>query len=160
MWPGCAAVSDDPVERLRRRIAGAAKLPTSAFGRARRTAGAALKVGLGRLTGKSDVEVFEQLAVQLGALKGTAMKAGQILSYLDIGLPEEAQRLLAVLQVSSQPTPFEEIAKVTPPELLATMERQPVATASIGQVHRAVLPDGTPVAVKVRHPGIEQAIAA
>jgi len=153
-------VSDDPIERLRKRIAGAATLPTSALGRARRTARAALKVGLGRLTGKSDVEVFEQLAVHLGELKGVAMKAGQILSYLDTELPEEAKRLLAVLQVSSQPTPFDEIAKAVPPELLATMERQPVATASIGQVHRAVLPDGTPVAVKVRHPGIEQAIAA
>ena len=153
-------MSDDPVERLRERIAGAARLPTSALGRAGRTAGAALKVGLGRLTGKSDVEVFADLAVQLGRLKGTAMKAGQILSYLDTDLPEEAKRLLAVLQVSSQPTPFEEIAKVTPPELLATMEHQPVATASIGQVHRALLPDGTPVAVKVSHPGIEQAIAA
>lgn len=152
--------SDDPIERLRRRIAGASRLPTSALGRASRTAGAALKVGLGRLTGKGDAEVFEQLAVQLGELKGTAMKAGQILSYLDTGLPEEAKRLLAVLQVSSQPTPFDEIAKAVPPALLATMERQPVAAASIGQVHRAVLPDGTRVAVKVRHPGIEQAIAA
>ncbi len=56
--------------------------------------------------------------------------------------------------------PFAEIAKAVPPELLATMDRQPVATASIGQVHRAVLPDGTRVAVKVKHPGIEQAIAA
>ena len=153
-------MSDDPIDRLRERIAGAARLPTSALGRARRTAGAALKVGLGRLTGKADADVFADLAVQLGQLKGTAMKAGQILSYLDTGLPEEAKRLLAVLQVSSQPTPFEEIARAAPPELLATMERQPVATASIGQVHRAVLPDGTPVAVKVKHPGIEQAIAA
>jgi predicted unusual protein kinase regulating ubiquinone biosynthesis (AarF/ABC1/UbiB family) len=153
-------MSDDPIEELRKRIAGAAKLPTSALGRARRTAGAALKLGLARLTGKSDAEVFAQLAVQLGALKGTAMKAGQILSYLDTDLPEEAKRLLAVLQVSSQPTPFEEIAAALPPELLATMERQPVATASIGQVHRAALPDGARVAVKVRHPGIEQAIAA
>jgi predicted unusual protein kinase regulating ubiquinone biosynthesis (AarF/ABC1/UbiB family) len=153
-------VTEDPIERLRKRIAGPAKLPTSAFGRARRTIGAALNMGLGRLTGKSDLEMFEELAVQLGELKGTAMKAGQILSYLDTELPEEAKRLLSVLQVSSQPTPFEEIAKVVPPELLATMERQPVATASIGQVHRARLPDGTPVAVKVRHPGIEQAIAA
>lgn len=153
-------MSDDPIERLRKRIAGAAKLPTSALGRARRTVGAALTMGLGRMTGKSDIELFEQLAVQLGELKGTAMKAGQILSYLDTELPEEAKRLLAVLQVSSQPTPFEEIAKVTPPELLATMERQPVATASIGQVHRAILPDGTQVAVKVKHPGIELAIAA
>jgi predicted unusual protein kinase regulating ubiquinone biosynthesis (AarF/ABC1/UbiB family) len=153
-------VCDDPIERLRERLSAAANLPTSALGRARRTVGAALQVGLGRLTGKSNVDVFEQLAVQLGELKGTAMKAGQILSYLDTGLPEEAKRLLAVLQVSSQPTPFDEIAEAVPPELRATMEREPVATASIGQVHRAVLPDGTRVAVKVKHAGIEQAIAA
>jgi predicted unusual protein kinase regulating ubiquinone biosynthesis (AarF/ABC1/UbiB family) len=44
--------------------------------------------------------------------------------------------------------------------LLAQLERQPVAVASIGQVHRAVLEDGTPVAVKVRHPGIDAAIRA
>jgi len=153
-------VSDDPLERLKKRIAGAAKLPTSALGRARRTAKAALGVGLGRLTGKGDVETFEELAAQLGELKGIAMKAGQILSYLDTELPEEAKRLLAVLQVSSQPTPFDEIAAAVPPALLATLERAPVATASIGQVHRGALPDGTRVAVKVRHPGIEQAIAA
>lgn len=155
-----ASVSDDQVEQLRRRIAGTAKLPTSALGRARRTVGAALQMGFGRLTGKSDADLFERLALQLGELKGTAMKAGQILSYLDTELPEEAKRMLAVLQVSSQPTPFEEISKAVPSELLGTMERQPAATASIGQVHRALLPDGTRVAVKVKHPGIEQAIAA
>ncbi|MBL8949139.1 MAG: hypothetical protein JNK82_00080, partial [Myxococcaceae bacterium] len=83
-----------------------------------------------------------------------------ILSYLDTDLPEEAKRLLAVLQVNSQPTPFEEIERAVPAELLSTLERVPVATASIGQVHRGALPDGTRVAVKVRHPGIEQAIAA
>lgn len=151
---------DDPLARLKRRIGGVAKLPTSAFGRARRGASAAFKVGLGRLTGKGDAAVFEELAVQLGELKGIAMKAGQVLSYLDTDLPEEAKRLLSVLQVSSQPTPFEEIEKAVPPALLPTLEREPVATASVGQVHRATLPDGTRVAVKVRHPGIEEAIAA
>ena len=45
-------------------------------------------------------------------------------------------------------------------DLLGGMDRVPVATASIGQVHRSRLPDGTPVAVKVRFPGIEAAIAA
>jgi len=67
VWPGRGAVSDDPIERLRRRIAGAAKLPTSALGRARRTAAVALKVGLGRLTGKGDAEVFEQARMRLPA---------------------------------------------------------------------------------------------
>lgn len=151
---------DDPLERLKRRIGSAAKLPTTALGRARRGASAALKLGFGRLTGRGDEAIFEQLAVQLGELKGIAMKTGQVLSYLDTDLPEEAKRLLAVLQVNSQPTPFEEIEKAVPPELLPMLERTPVATASIGQVHRATLPDGTPVAVKVRHPGIEEAISA
>lgn len=151
---------DDPLGRLKERIGGVAKLPTSALGRARRGASAAFKLGLGRLRGKGDAAVFEELAVQLGELKGIAMKAGQILSYLDTDLPEEAKRLLAVLQVSSQPTAFEAIEKAVPAALLPTLEREPVATASIGQVHRAALPDGTRVAVKVRHPGIEDAIAA
>lgn len=151
---------DDPLERLKRRIGSAAKLPTTALGRARRGASAALKLGFGRLTGRGDEAIFEQLAVQLGELKGIAMKAGQVLSYLDTDIPEEARRLLSVLQVSSQPTPFEEIEKAVPRELLPTLERQPAATASVGQVHRALLPDGTPVAVKVRHPGIEAAIAS
>jgi predicted unusual protein kinase regulating ubiquinone biosynthesis (AarF/ABC1/UbiB family) len=44
--------------------------------------------------------------------------------------------------------------------LLARLEREPVAAASIGQVHRAVVEEGTPVAVKVRHPGIDTAIRA
>jgi hypothetical protein len=39
--------------------------------------------------------------------------------------------------------------------LLAELVREPIATASVGQVHRARLPDGVDVAVKVRHPGIE-----
>ncbi|MBL8951202.1 MAG: hypothetical protein JNK82_10525, partial [Myxococcaceae bacterium] len=106
----------DPLARLKKRISGAAKLPTSALGRAGRAARAALGVGLGRLRANDDAKTFEELTVQLGELKGIAMKAGQILSYLDTDLPEEAKRLLAVLQVSSQPTPFEEIERaVSPP---------------------------------------------
>jgi len=88
------------------------------------------------------------------------MKVGQILSYLDTPLPEETRRVLAVLQVKSQPTPFEKIEKIIREDfgsragdLLSRMDRVPVSTASIGQVHRA-----GGLAVKVLHPGIEQAI--
>jgi hypothetical protein len=105
--------------------------------------------------------------LSLGELKGIAMKVGQVLSYIDDSLAAETRKLLAMLQTSSQPTAFARIEETLRRDLgpraeplLATMDGKPAAAASIGQVHRARLPDGTPVAVKVRHPGIESAIAA
>jgi len=74
---------------------------------------------------------------------------------------------MALLQVYSQPSPFETVARTiredVPAEadaILATLDPDPAASASIGQVHRARRRDGTPVAVKVRHPGIADAIRA
>lgn len=146
-------------------------LPTSALGRMRRTATAAARAGtshlLGRLRGRpeADAEALRRLVVSLGQLKGVAMKMGQILSYIDASTPPELRQLLAVLQKSSQPTPFAVVEQVLREELgprasrlLQTLERRPVSTASIGQVHRGRLEDGRPVAVKVLHPGIAEAI--
>ena len=103
----------------------------------------------------------------MGELKGVAMKAGQILSYVDGSLSPEARSLFSVLQVMSQPTAFGFIQQIVMEDLgararplLARMETDAVASASIGQVHRSSCEDGTPVAVKVRHPGIEEAIRA
>ena len=103
----------------------------------------------------------------MGELKGIAMKMGQILSYMDTTLPAEARELLSILQAHSQPTPFPTIESILREDfgpranvLLAELVRAPVATASIGQVHRARLPDVGDVAVKIRHPGIEAAIRA
>lgn len=77
------------------------------------------------------------------------MKAGQILSYTDESLPEEARRILATLQTHSAHVPFDRLRSVVLDELgtkgqalLSTMHRKPVAAASIGQVHRARLPSG------------------
>lgn len=151
-----------------------AALPTTALGRLRRTAGAAMRTGAGALVGRLagrggwDPKALDGLVLSLGELKGVAMKLGQILSYIDPSMPEDARKILSVLQARSQPTPFptverllrEELPAARAAELLATIEKTPVATASIGQVHRAALPDGTPVAVKVRHPGIDDAIRA
>jgi predicted unusual protein kinase regulating ubiquinone biosynthesis (AarF/ABC1/UbiB family) len=154
------------------------EVPTSAFGRARRTAAAAIRTGAGVLAGRfrgldvaglaaADPKTIERLVLSLGELKGIAMKVGQILSYIDDTLPEETRQLLSLLQVHSQPTAFSEIETILRADfgpradaLLATLERAPIASASVGQVHRARLADGTDVAVKVRHPGIESAIAA
>jgi predicted unusual protein kinase regulating ubiquinone biosynthesis (AarF/ABC1/UbiB family) len=112
-----------------------------------------------------DWRKLETLVVRLGELKGLPMKMGQIMSTLEVDLPEQARRLLALLQTQSPATPFEQVERVLHEDLgvraealLAGLVREPVAVASIGQVHRATLADGTQVAVKVRHPDIEQAI--
>ena len=171
---------DDDGDRLsglfeRLRGEGGAAVPTSAFGRLRRMAGTALRTaraarkggGPGEGLGAVDLDAIERLVMSLGELKGVAMKMGQILSYIDADMPPETQRLMGLLQVYSQPTPFETIAATiredVPAEadvILASLDREPVASASIGQVHRARRPDGTAVAVKVRHPGIDDAIRA
>jgi predicted unusual protein kinase regulating ubiquinone biosynthesis (AarF/ABC1/UbiB family) len=172
------ASSDDPdaKRRLLSRIADRRNIsiPTTSLGRLRRTATAALRVGadqlLRRLSGDEglDAETLQRVVLSLGELKGIAMKMGQVLSYVETPfLTAQARELFAVLQRQAPQTSFREVEATLreafgarADALLATLEREPVAAASIGQVHRARLPDGTPVAVKVRHPGIEAAIRA
>ncbi len=98
-------------------------------------------------------------------MKGAMMKAGQMLSFLFEGLPEEAQRSLATLRADAPPMAPSLAAQVLADELGAPPEKLfldwtdlPVAAASIGQVHRATLKDGRVVAVKVQYPGIANAL--
>jgi predicted unusual protein kinase regulating ubiquinone biosynthesis (AarF/ABC1/UbiB family) len=105
-------------------------------------------------------------------MRGAAMKVGQTLSAVDLGMvPEEIrpefQEILASLQQNADPVSFKAIAKVVEQDLgekLSSVFRdfdpQPIAAASIGQVHRATLLDGQDVAVKVQYPGIAEAIHA
>jgi predicted unusual protein kinase regulating ubiquinone biosynthesis (AarF/ABC1/UbiB family) len=123
------------------------------------------KQGVDSPLSERDLAKLEVLVARLGDLKGLPMKLGQILSYLEIDLPEEARRLLSYLQRQSPGTPFDQVEQTLRADLgelasalLSRMERSPVSIASIGQVHRATLPDGTEVAVKVRHPGMDAAI--
>jgi predicted unusual protein kinase regulating ubiquinone biosynthesis (AarF/ABC1/UbiB family) len=163
------------LERLRATVDR--PVPTGGFSRMARTARSALgtaanvllsrRGGEGGGLGDVDLRSMEKLVASLGELKGVPMKAGQILSYVDVSLPPETRGLLALLQTQSQPTPWLKVQQVVredlgprAEELLAHMDPCPASVASIGQVHRATLPDGTPVAVKVRHPGIQEAITA
>ena len=169
----------DPLQQLLAALAARedVEVPTTTLGRLRRTAAAGARAGLGALAGRLRGEALALgglspqavagLVESLGELKGVAMKVGQILSHVDGSLDPQARALLAVLQRHAQPTPFSAIERTLREDLgpraeavLATLERVPAATASIGQVHRARREDGTPVAVKVRHPGIDAAIRA
>ena len=93
------------------------------------------------------------------------MKAGQMLSFIAEGLPPEAQAALATLQADvppMSPTLAEGVIRselgADPDRLFLDWDPVPVAAASIGQVHRAVMPDGRVVAVKVQYPGVDKAI--
>jgi predicted unusual protein kinase regulating ubiquinone biosynthesis (AarF/ABC1/UbiB family) len=114
----------------------------------------------------------ETLVKVLGNMRGAAMKVGQTLSAVDLGLvPEEIrpqfQEILAALQHDAQPISFKAIRRVIEEDMgerlshtFAEFDEEPLAAASIGQVHRAVLDDGREVAVKVQYPGIKEAIRA
>ena len=164
-------IPGDRKRALRERLgASSVPVPTSALGRLRLSAAAALRAagsafGRGGLDGMQP-EAIEKLVASLGELKGLAMKIGQILSYVDDTLPPETRRLLSLLQVWSQPTPWEQVRAIVEEDLgpaaqplLDGMDPRPVAAASIGQVHRARVGDAL-LAVKVRHPGIDAAIRA
>jgi predicted unusual protein kinase regulating ubiquinone biosynthesis (AarF/ABC1/UbiB family) len=118
------------------------------------------------------IESAEQIVAALGTMKGAAMKLGQVMSFLDVGLVpeeyrEEFQRKLGELRDSAPKVRFSDMKKVIEKDLgeklssvFAEFDETPIAAASIGQVYRATLDDGRVVAVKVQYPGVAQAVRA
>jgi predicted unusual protein kinase regulating ubiquinone biosynthesis (AarF/ABC1/UbiB family) len=109
----------------------------------------------------------EDVAQVMGNMKGVTMKLGQILSLMGGAVPEGFADRLSTLQSSAPPMApalvrrvFEEDFGLPPEKLFRRFEARPFAAASIGQVHRARLEDGTPVAIKVQYPGVAEAIGA
>jgi len=123
------------------------------------------------LVREREFRTAEQVAEELGQMKGALMKLGQMASYLDDGLPEPLRLALAQLQ-SDAPPMSTELARATVEselgrpidELFVEFDEEPIAAASIGQVHRAIVRDDDgdelAVAVKVQYPGVAEAISS
>jgi ubiquinone biosynthesis protein len=106
------------------------------------------------------------LAADLESLGPTFVKLGQLLSTRGDLLPDEHIEALSRLQDDVDPVPFAEIREVLEADLGARLsnvfesfDQQPLASASLGQVHHAVTRDGHEVAVKVQRPGIRETVA-
>ncbi|MFB1295149.1 ABC1 kinase family protein [Mycobacterium sp. pW049] len=169
-------MDDGPVSEIKRgRAARNAKLASLPVGMAGRAA-----LGFGkRLTGKSKDEVnaelldkaAQQLFTVLGELKGGAMKVGQALSVMEAAIPEQYgkpyREALTKLQREAPPLPAPRVHRVLDQQLgtkwrerFQSFDDKSVASASIGQVHKAVWADGREVAVKIQYPGADEALRA
>ncbi len=113
---------------------------------------------------ESVASVYERMRLAIEELGPTFVKFGQIMSTRQDMLPPELIKELKKLQDQVSPLPFSEIRKVIETECpdcenrFSSIEEKPLASASIAQVHRATLKDGTPVALKIQRPGIKDII--
>jgi predicted unusual protein kinase regulating ubiquinone biosynthesis (AarF/ABC1/UbiB family) len=112
-------------------------------------------------------EAAALVARTMGEMKGALMKLGQMLSFVSEDVPAELRAALGSLQASAPPMDFALLRDQAERDLGRPLERAfarfdtvPLASASIGQVHGAVLPDGTDVVVKIQYPGVADAIRA
>ncbi len=156
----------------------------SRLGRSAALARLALRIG-GRYAARSPWLIFESVdrrselrhelalrtaddvAEELGSMKGALMKLGQMASYIDEDMPQTFRAAMARLQHNAPPMSpalassviADELGDV-PERIFARWDPLPFAAASIGQVHRAITPQGRAVAVKVQYPGIARTITS
>ena len=110
----------------------------------------------------------QRLAARLARLRGAAMKLGQIASLQGEDLlPPEFAQALAVLRTGAAPMPISQLHRVLGRELgkgwearFTQFNYEPVAAASIGQVHRVRTRDGRDLALKIQYPGVARSITA
>ncbi len=152
-------------------MTGDRRIPEGRLGRIARLAGAGLRAGASLVRDDDGSAAAKHAADVLGTLRGLAAKVGQMASYVD-GVVPEGQRAayetaMKGLRAAAPTSSPAEIRASVEEELGGPIDRLftkwedvPIASASIGQVHRATLPDGSEVAVKVQHPGVVKAMEA
>jgi len=166
---------------MKRKPPPASRVPQSRLGRLARLGIAAGELavggamqGLRRLAqGDADAPMFTtatatRLASRLGQLRGAAMKLGQLISLETEGLlPPELTVALETLRSQAAPMPPEQLHRVLGrawgagwESRFESFDETPIASASIGQVHRARTRDGRDLALKVQYPGVARSIAS
>lgn len=146
------------------------KIPRGRLRRVAKLARAGANSGIALLRSKGASGTADKVAGMLGELRGVATKVGQMASYVDGLIPPEHaeafERSMAKLRAaapSSSPVAIRRVIEqelgAEPEALFSSWDPEPLASASIGQVHRAVF-EGRTVAVKVQHPGIAEAMEA
>ncbi|HXZ47584.1 MAG TPA: AarF/ABC1/UbiB kinase family protein [Usitatibacter sp.] len=164
--PPAAPVPQTRLGRLARIgvAAGELAMGAAAEGLRRMARGQAPDFGSALLSGAS----ARRLAARLARLRGAAMKLGQILSLQgDELLPPEFAQALAILRSQAAPMPQEQLRRVLAREYgkgwekrFARFDWEPIAAASIGQVHRATARGGRDLALKIQYPGVARSIAS
>lgn len=177
-----AARGDPPEQKLGGK-ARERRVPTSRLGRMASFGGLAVGLSVGALSEALRAALrgerppqggrpllseanAERLVATLCRVRGAALKVGQLISMQDSSLlSPELQRIFHRVQRGADFMPGWQTAKVLEAELgrdwrrrLSRFEEAPFAAASIGQVHRAALPDGTAVAIKVQYPGVVRSL--
>lgn len=154
--------TSDEANRLSGRLKRYARVGTNVGGVAARLAGARL-FGTSRNHGKD----AEQLRIALGGLKGPLMKVAQLLASIPDALPAEYSAELMQLQANAPAMGWPFVRRRMAAELgpdwqnkFDSFEREAAAAASLGQVHRAVSPDGKKLACKLQYPEMQSAVEA
>ena len=164
--PPPAPVPQSRLERLARIGLAAGELAVGAAteGIRRLARGEAAELGTALLSGAN----AKRLATRLARLRGAAMKIGQLVSLQgeDV-LPPEFAQALAMLRSQAAPMPPEQVRRVLGREYgkgweerFSRFDWEPIAAASIGQVHRAVAANGRDLALKIQYPGVARSIAS
>lgn len=116
---------------------------------------------------RTHIDNAKDIVDTMSRLKGAAMKVGQQVAMFadNLDLPPEVAETLGKLHAEAEPVPFDAIRADIEEELEAPIETlfaqldpEPLGTASLAQAHRAELPDGREVVVKVLHRGVDQTV--
>jgi len=182
-WRACSDRNESCTQSFEDSPVSNDDLITSAFRRATRLGGLVTRVGMSLVTEQtlgflrsdpiqqarmleSQLKNAARVVEALGEMKGAAMKVGQMLSLHEGMMPPEIAVVLSALQKAAPNVSYRTMRRQIDAELpdadtiFSSLEREPLAAASIGQVYRGVLHDGRPVAVKVQYPEIGEVVRA